>query len=113
MVEVKIEPTDVDQVTIGQKAAIRLSAFDSRITPMLDGLVKKISAAQIVDATTNMSYFTIEIVIPQDQLARLTDGEELVPGMPVEVFIRTGERTPLDYLLKPLMVQFERAGREQ
>lgn len=113
IVEAKIEPMDVDQVKIGQKAAIRLSAFDSRTTPMLDGVVKKISAAQVVDRNTNMSYFTIETVIPQDQLARLKDGQELVPGMPVEVFIRTGERTPLDYILKPLMVQLERAGREQ
>jgi HlyD family secretion protein len=113
VVEAKIEPTDVDQVKIGQEAGIRLSAFDSRTTPMLDGVVKKISAAQVVDPNTNMSYFTIEIVIQQDQLARLKDGQKLVPGMPVEVFIRTGDRTPLDYILKPFMVQLERAGREQ
>ncbi len=113
IIETKIEPKDVDQIKIGQPAAIHLSAFDSRTTPVLDGKVKNISAAQSVDAATQQSYFTVKILIPKDQLERLQEGQELLPGMPAEVFIATGERTPLNYFLKPLMVQFARAFKEE
>jgi len=113
IIETKIEPKDVDQIKVGQSAAIHLSAFDANTTPVLDGKVKNVSAAQMVDATTQQSYFTVEILIPKDQLERLTDGQELLPGMPAEVFIATGERTPLNYFLKPLIVQFQRAFKEQ
>ncbi len=113
IIETKIEPKDVDQIKVGQPAAIHLSAFDSRTTPVLDGKVKNISAAQMVDAATQQTYFTVEILIPKDQLERLQEGQELLPGMPAEVFIATGERTPLNYFLKPLMVQFARAFKEE
>ncbi len=113
IVEARIEPTDLDQVKIGQPAAIHLTAFDSRTTPILDGLVKNISAAQMIDAATQRSYFTVEILIPKDQRQRLNEGQKLLPGMPAEIFITTGQRTPLNYFLKPLMAQIQRAFKEQ
>ncbi|MCP4932671.1 MAG: HlyD family type I secretion periplasmic adaptor subunit [bacterium] len=113
IIETKIEPKDVDQIKVGQSTAVHLSAFDARTTPVLDGKVKNVSAAQMVDTATQQSYFTVEILISKDQLERLTDGQELLPGMPAEVFIATGERTPLNYFLKPLIVQFQRAFKEE
>ncbi len=113
IVECKIETTDIDQIKIGQEAAINLSAFDASTTPQLTGVVKKISAAQITDPNNSSTFFTVEIILPQSELARLEEGQELLPGMPAEVFIRTEDRTPLDYLLKPLWSQIERAARQQ
>ena len=112
IIAARIQTTDIDQVYLGQETIVRLSAFDARTTPMLDARVTKVSAAQLVDAATNQPYFTLEIEILADQLSRLDENQILLPGMPTEIFIRTGERSPLDYLLKPLMVQIMRAFKE-
>ncbi len=112
VIETRIQTKDVDQVHIGQDTSVRLSAFDARTTPVLDAEVTKISAAQLVDSATNTPYFTVEVEIFGDQLLRLNKNQKLLPGMPVEVYIRTADRTPLDYLLKPLSVQIMRAFKE-
>ena len=113
IVETKISPVDVDQVSIGQEAAIHLSAFDSRKTPVLTGKVSYISGTQVVDQQNGASFFTVEINIPQDQLQRLGKDQKLRPGMPAEAFIKTGDRTPLNYILKPLLDQFNHAFNER
>ncbi len=113
IIEAQIRVTDVDQVFIGQEASVILSAFDSRTTPVLNAVVTNISAAQLVDAASNVPYFNVEIEIPETELARLDPSQKLLPGMPAEAYIRTEERTPLDYFLKPLASQFMRAFKEQ
>jgi len=113
IIEARIRVTDIDQVFIGQQASVILSAFDSRTTPTLAATVTNISAARLVDSSTNTPYFNVEIEIAESELARLNPNQKLLPGMPADAYIRTGERTPLDYFLKPLANQIMRAFKEQ
>ncbi|VAW15568.1 Type I secretion membrane fusion protein, HlyD family [hydrothermal vent metagenome] len=113
IIEARVKVTDVDQVFVGQQASVVLSAFNTRTTPNLMARVINISAARLVDSSTNVPYFSVEIEIPESELARLNPNQKLLPGMPAEVYIRTGERTPLDYLFKPLANQIMRAFKEQ
>lgn len=111
MVEAKVSPQDIDKVQFGQSAALRFSAFNMRTTPEIFGSVSQISADIATDQRTNQSYYTIRIAMPSDQIARL--GEvKIVPGMPVEAFVKTGDRTVMSYLMKPLSDQMNRAFRE-
>jgi HlyD family secretion protein len=112
MVEAKIAPQDIDQVRIGQKALLRLTAFNQRTTPELNGSVSQVAADTTTDQRTGQSYYITRIAMPADELARLGD-IKLIPGMPVEIFIQTGEREVLSYLVKPLRDQLARAFREK
>ena len=110
-VEAKVAPQDIDQLRIGQRAVLRFSAFSQRTTPELNGVVSRISADTTADQRTGQSYYTIRIVTSPNEIDGL--GEvKLVPGMPVEAFVQTGERKVLSYLVKPLQDQIARAFRE-
>jgi HlyD family secretion protein len=109
-VEAKIAPQDIDQVRIGQPAILRFSAFNQRTTPELNGDVSRISADLTTDQRTGQTYYTVRIAIPESEILRL-GGLKLTPGMPVEAFMRTQQRTVLTYFTKPLADQFERAFR--
>ncbi len=111
-VEAKVHPQDIDHVQIGQHAVLRFSAFNSRTTPEIDGTVTRVSADTATDQRTGQSYYTIRIALPPDVTAQLGD-VKLLPGMPVEAFVQTGERTVISYLMKPLRDQFMRAFREK
>jgi HlyD family secretion protein len=91
---------------------LRLSAFDMRTTPELRAKVSRVSADAVQDERTGLTYYTARIAIPPDELQRL-GSLTLSPGMPVEAFIQTGERSVLSYLTKPLMDQAMRTFREQ
>jgi HlyD family secretion protein len=110
-VEAKINPQDIDKVQLGQSATLRFSAFNSRTTPEIFGNVSQISADITTDQRTSQSYYTIRIAMPADQIARLGN-VKLVPGMPVEAFVKTEDRTVISYLMKPLSDQITRAFRE-
>lgn len=111
-VEAKVQPQDIAQVKVGQYAVLRFSAFDTRTTPEIDGEVTRVSADTSTDQRTGMSYYTIRVGLPPEELKKL--GElKLLPGMPVEAFVQTGERTVISYLMKPLYDQFMRAFREK
>ena len=107
----RIETIHVDQVFVGQEATLRFSTFDARTTPEIDGTVTKISADVFTDEVTGQSYYTAQLLPKKGELEKLGD-LELLPGMPVESFIKTSDRTPLAYLTKPLMDYFNRAFRE-
>jgi HlyD family secretion protein len=111
-VDAKINPQDIDQVKIGQKVLLRLSAFNQRTTPELNGDVVRLSPDTTTDQRTGQSYYTLRVAIPASELDRL-DNVKLIPGMPVEAFVQTGERTLMSYLAKPLHDQFMRAFREK
>jgi len=111
-VEARIQPQDIDQVRLGQKAVLRFSAFNQRTTPELTGEVSRVSADVSQDPKTGASFYTIRIAVPEAELVRL-NGLKLVPGMPVESFIQTGERTVISYLTKPLQDQIMKAWREK
>ncbi len=111
-VEAKVNPQDIDKLQVGQKTLLRLSAFNQRTTPELNGLVTRVSPDTTTDQRTGQSYYTIRVSMPPQEIARLGD-VKLIPGMPVEAFVQTGERTLLSYLIKPLSDQLMRAFREK
>jgi HlyD family secretion protein len=107
-IEARVEPKDIDHVRTGQSAFVRFTAFNQRTTPQLRGTVSYVSADTGHDQQTNASYFTVRIVLPEDERRRL-NGQQLVPGMPAEVFMQTGSRTMMSYLLEPITDQMRRA----
>lgn len=107
-IEVRISPADIDQVRLGQKSYLRFPAFNQRTTPELSGAVALVAADLSRDTQTGQSFYAARITADDDALARLGE-HKLIPGMPVEVFIETDQRTALSYLVKPLTDQFARA----
>jgi HlyD family secretion protein len=112
LVEAKVDPKDIDQVQFGQPVVLRFSAFNMRTTPELNGNVVRISADITTDQRTGQSYYLVRIAMTADQIGRLGD-VKLSPGMPVEAFIQTGDRTMISYLVKPLRDQLMRSFREK
>ena len=110
-VEAKVPPDAIDQVHVGQTAVLRFSAFSQRTTPEIDGTVTVVSADLVQDPKTNERYYSARIAIPQPRIRDL--GLTLIPGMPVETFIRTDDRTVVSYLMKPLSDQIMKAFRER
>jgi HlyD family secretion protein len=100
-VEVKIDPRDIEQIRLGQQALLRFSAFNLLTTPEVNGTISRIAADTSTDQRTGQSYYLVRIAIPAANLGKL----KLTPGMPVEAFIQTGERTLLSYFLRPLSDQ--------
>jgi HlyD family secretion protein len=111
-IEARLQPSDIDQVRTGQKAFVRFSAFNQRVTPQLTGLVSYVSADISHDHQTNAPYFTVRVALSEEERRRLA-GLQLVPGMPAEVFMQTGSRTMMSYLMKPITDQMRRAFVEQ
>ena len=111
-VEAKVNPQDIDKLQIGQKTLLRLSAFNQRTTPELNGVVTRVSPDVTTDQRTGQSYYTIRVSMPREEVARLGESK-LIPGMPVEAFVQTGDRTMLSYLIKPLSDQLMRSFREK
>ena len=118
IVEAKVAPQDVDQVEVGASVRIRMGAGNRRTTPDLGGRVAVLSPDLAHDQSAtpsglpNQPYYLARVSLSQPDLNTLGD-LQLVPGMPVEVYIRTQDRTPLDYLLKPLHEQIARTFRER
>lgn len=107
----RIDPTNIDQVHVGQPVTMRFPAFDRRTTPELFGKVVKLSADAFTDDATRRAYYRVEIAPNPSEMAKLGT-LKILPGMPVESFIRTANRTPLSYLLKPVADYFKKAFRE-
>ena len=112
VIEGRVAPQDIDKITPGQSSVVRLSAFDLRSTPELTGAVFTASADSLPDPVTGESYYLVGVRIAKEELAKLGN-LVLLPGMPAEVFIATGERTALSYLIKPLTDGLERALRDE
>jgi len=112
VITARVEPTDIDQVGVGQEVALRFAALDQRLTPELFGRVVQVSADAFEDQASQLSFYRTEILLNEGEIDRLPEGAALLPGMPVESFIRTDDRTPLGYLVKPLTDYFTRAFRE-
>ena len=111
-IEARLQPNDIDQVRVGQTALIRFSAFNQRVTPQIVGLVSYVSADVSHDQQSNATYFTVRMTLPDEERRRLA-GLQLVSGMPAEVFMQTGSRTMMSYLLKPITDQLNRAFVER
>jgi HlyD family secretion protein len=111
LVAARVPVTHVDEVRPGQDVRLVFSSLPSRTTPELHGQVTLVSADALTDERTGMSYYRAEITIDFAALQDLA-GVTVVPGMPVDAFIRTADRTPLSYLLKPFTDYFRGAFRE-
>lgn len=111
IVEAKFASSDIDQVRVGGTANLRLSAFAQEKSPEVTGRIVTVAADASKDERTGMPFYAGRIRIDPEDLARLSD-LKLQPGMPVEVFVSTGERTALSYLTKPFRDQMNRAFRE-
>ena len=111
-VEAKTNPAEIDQLQVGQRALLRFTNFNQRTTPEIYGVVTRISADTSTDQRSGASYYTIRIGMPAEEVAKLGD-VKLVPGMPVETFVQTGDRTVISYLAKPFTDQLKRAFREK
>ena len=112
IIEAQVPPASIDDIHRGQTAIVRFPAFNARTTPELTGTVERVSADRMMDNENRRSYYAAVVTVPARELQRLS-GRTLIPGMPAEVFVRTGERTPLGYLLKPLSDHIRHAMREE
>jgi len=110
--ELRVDPRSVDQVYVGQEATVKFPAFSTRSTPDIFGKVLLISPASVTDSATGQVFYRLELEVPPPELAKL-GSLELVPGMPVEVFLRTTDRSVLGYLVHPLADQISRAFRDE
>ncbi|MEM8694237.1 MAG: HlyD family type I secretion periplasmic adaptor subunit [Pseudomonadota bacterium] len=112
VIAARVDPINIDQIAVGQAVNLRFSALDQRTTPELIGQVSLLSADAFEDEAVGISYYRAEIILSAGEVDRLPDGQALIPGMPVEAFIRTADRSPLVYLVKPMTDYFNRAFRE-
>ncbi|MET3597619.1 HlyD family secretion protein [Mesorhizobium shonense] len=112
LLEVQISPKDIDQIRLGQRAVLRMSAFNLRTTPELNGYVSWIAADLMTNEKNGTSYYLVRLSVPRFELTKIKD-LTLIPGMPAEAMIQAGQRTALSYFLKPLSDQINRAFREE
>ncbi len=111
IVAARVETIHIDQVHVGQAASLRFAAFDQRLMPEIFGSVTSLSADVFTDEVSGATFYEAELVPNVGELEKL-GGQTLLPGMPVEAFIKTNDRSPLSYLLKPMVDYFNKAFRE-
>lgn len=111
LITARIAPIHIDEVTPGQPAELVFPAFSARDTPHLRGKVTRVSADALTDPQTGVTYYGADVQLAEGEGDRLGD-QVLLPGMPVEIFLQTGERSPMAYLVKPFTDYFSRAFRE-
>lgn len=112
VLEVRIQPQDIDQVHVGQSARVRFTAFNQRTTPEITGELYRIGGDLTKEPQTGTAFFTAGIAIGEGELRKL-DGLRLMPGMPADAFIKTGARTFASYIVKPLTDHMSRSMRER
>ncbi len=112
IVEARLAPTDIDAVRVGQEARLRLVALNARLTPEVSATVTSVSADRLIDQATQQPYFRARLEIT-DHLPDGVNASQLYPGMPVEAFISTGDRTFAEYLVRPMIDSFQRAFKEE
>ncbi|MEY1557451.1 HlyD family type I secretion periplasmic adaptor subunit [Yoonia sp. R2331] len=112
VIATQVQPNDIDQINVGQDVTLRFSALDQRRTPELKGTVTLVSADAFQDQNAGLSYYRAEVQMNEGEIEKLPEGATLIPGMPVEAFVRTADRSPMNYLLKPLSDYFAKAFRE-
>ena len=110
--ELYVDPQSIDEVYVGQNATVRFPAFNSRTTPELQGAVKTVSPASVIDEQSGVGFYRVIVEISEEQAGRL--GQKiLIPGMPVEALFPTTERSVLSFLVKPFSDHIEHAFREE
>lgn len=113
IVDARLSPTDIDNVSVGMRAKVRVMSFMARHTLPIDGEVFYVGADVISDPETRQSYYPLRVRVEKESKERALEQVQLQPGMPAEVFVQTGKHTPLRYLADPIMRSFDRAFREE
>jgi membrane fusion protein, type I secretion system len=112
MTDARVAPVDIDVVRVGLHAKVQLTAYSGRSTPRLNGIVRTVSADRIIDEGSRQPYYLARVQVDREEIQQLHAGIELIPGMPAEVLIVTGERTMAEYLLRPFLDALWRSFRE-
>ena len=124
IIEAQVNPKDISHVSIGQEALVRLSALNQRITPMVQGSVIYVSADALAEQgqpktekrpdsdTTRRDFYVVRVRLDKDDILKRMPEFVPTPGMPADVYIKTGERTFFEYIMKPVFDSFSRAFRE-
>lgn len=112
LIDARVAVVDIDVVHVGQHAAVHLTSLEAYRLPRIEGVVRTVSADRIVDERSGLAYYLARVEVPPGEMAKLDGSTELVPGMPAEVLIVTGERTMMEYLLEPFQAAFRRSFRE-
>lgn len=112
IIAARIEPIHIDQLRMDQQVNVRFASFDQRNTPELEGRVTQISPDAFVDQTTGRSFYRSEIVLNDGERDKLPEGAHLIPGMPIQAYIKTDDRTPMAYFMRPFIEYFAKAFRE-
>ena len=111
-IELNLDTLSIDQVYIGQRAIVRFPSFHQRTTPELEGVIGSVSPSSVVDEKTGVAFYRVAVVIDEQEMDAL-EGKKLIPGMPVEAFFPTSERTVMSYLVKPLTDHLMHVFREE
>jgi HlyD family secretion protein len=126
VIKANVNPADISHVHDGQQALVRLSALNRRVTPMVAAKVIYVSADALAEQSpltrSDMSgrreqnaikdYYVVRVRLDSDDLRKYVEGFRPTPGMPADVYIRTGERTFFDYIMRPVYDSLSRAFRE-
>jgi HlyD family type I secretion membrane fusion protein len=112
VIDARIKPTDMDIVHAGQAARVLFSAYGQRNLPQIFGRLRTVSADRMIDERTGEPYFLAKVEVASGEIERASPDIELSPGMPAEVMILTGERTLLDYLVRPFIESVSKSFRE-
>lgn len=112
IIEAKISPTDVDSIFLGQESFLRFSALNARTTPEVKAILTYVSADRLINPDNGEPYYTARLKL-DDGIGEIMDVKQIQPGMPVEVFIKTDERTFVEYLVRPMLDSFAKAFREE
>lgn len=112
LIDARVSPNDIDVVYQGLPAQVHLLAYANRTAPRIAGVVRSVSADRLLDETTRQSYYLARVEVDREQVRRTDPDIQLVPGMPAEVLIVTGEQTLVQYLLKPFTDAMRRSLRE-
>jgi HlyD family secretion protein len=112
MIDARVSPMDIDVVHKGLKAQVQLTAISARSAPRVEGIVRSVSADRLIEETTKQPYFLARVEVDREELRRIGPQIELLPGMPADVLIVTGERTMANYLLRPFLEAIWRTLRE-
>lgn len=113
MVDTRVGALDIDRLHIDQHVMVRMSGLDTRTTPDLSATVEAISPDLSTDPTTGAQYYAVRVGVLASEMDKLAKGTHLVPGMPAQAFIETGERTVLSYIMHPISEQMSHAFREE
>jgi HlyD family type I secretion membrane fusion protein len=113
VIEAQVKPTDIDNITPGMSVRVQLTAFQSRSTPTLTGTLERVTADALEDPNEKIPFYLARVGVSEEELSRLDEGLFLIPGMPAEILIESGERTVLDYLLAPITQVLSRGFKEK